>query len=126
MSDIARAIGDIEGTLRSLKEQQANYERTAAEGRRILRDKIDAMSTQVHHLTGVAYGVQQDTAEIKKDIDEKIMPTIEQWQLRRARLAGMLDAGKVLWGIILAVCTAIGFVIGAVIKYLGILPNKFH
>ena len=98
----------------------------AAESRRVLREKMDAMSIQVQHLTGVAYDVQQDTAEIKKDIDEKIMPTVEQWQLRRARLAGMIDAGKVLWGFIFAVCTAIGFVIGAVIKYLGLFPNKLH
>jgi hypothetical protein len=115
--DVARALGDLEGTVRSLKEQWAIQEKEATEGRRRLHDKFDALVVQVHNLTGVAYGVQEDVTEIKRDIDDKIMPTIDAYNIERARHFGAVNLGKIIWAGILAGCAAVGFTIHYLFLY---------
>lgn len=117
MTDVARALGDLEGTVRGLKEQWERQEVAAREGRRILHDKFDAMTVQVHNLTGVAYGVQQDVAEIKNEIDQKIMPTVNAYALDKARLGGVIDTGKLVWAAIIAGCALIGWIVHEVLQY---------
>lgn len=91
---------------------------SAAKDRSALHVKVDALNIQVLHLTGVSYDVQKDTAEIKKDIEEKIMPTIDGYKLSRAKLSGIITASRVIWGIMVAICAGIGFLVHQVVQYL--------
>ena len=118
-TDVARALGDLEGTVRSLKEQWERQDTAAREGRRVLHDKFDALTVQVHNLTGVAYGVQQDVAEIKNEIDEKIMPTVNAYALDKARIGGMIDTGKLVKAAILSFCVLIGWFVHEALQYLA-------
>ncbi len=119
MTDVARALGDLEGTVRSLQDQWRRQEEAAAAGRRVLHDKFDAMTIQVHNLTGVAYGVQQDLAEIKNEIDEKVMPSINAYALDKSRQSGMVDMGKLIWAGVIGICTLTGFAIHEIFQYLA-------
>lgn len=125
-TDVARALGDLEGTVRSLQAQWERQENAAVAGRKALYEKFEAMTTQVQRIDGRVEDVQQDVAEIKKDMDEKVMPAIDAYALDNARRAGWLDSGKLLWAGIIGACTLIGFVIHELLQYfakVGGLPR---
>jgi len=124
--DVARALGDLEGTVRAMAEQWRRQEEIATAGRRGVYDRIDSLSLQVTTLQSAATAVQQDVAEIKKDMDEKVMPAIDAYSLDKARRLGWMDSGRLIWAGVIGACTLIGFVIHEILQYLakaGSLPH---
>lgn len=132
-TDVVRALGDLEGTVRNMAEQWRRQEDAAVTGRRSLHERMEGIAGQVTRLTTVTENVQQDVAELKNDIDEKVMPTVTAYKLDVARRDGALKFGRGLWAIILALCTSIGFAIHEAILYfnhgsgaLSHIPGLIH
>lgn len=100
-----------------MSEQWKRQEDAASKGRHVLHEKMEAISIQVTRLAGIAESVQQDVAEMKNDIDDNVTPTIIAYKLDKAARGGAIGMGKWIWGVILALCTAIGFAIHEAILY---------
>ncbi len=116
-TDVVRALGDLEGTVRSMSDQWKRQEEAATSGRRTVHDRLEVLSSQIIRALAMLDGVQQDVAELKNDIEEKVMPTVQAYKMDVAKKAGAMGTGKLIWGIILAVCTVGGFAIHEAIVY---------
>lgn len=120
---IVRALGDLEGTVRSMAEQWKSQEAGATIGRRALYERFEGISAQVGQMAGKLDGVMQDVAEMKNDINTNVMPTIEEYKAEVSRKIGAMSMGKLFWTLIVAVAGAVGFAIHEILLYLGGLPH---
>ena len=116
---IVRALGDLEGTVRSMSKQWAAQEEGATAGRRALYEKFEGMSSQMGKVSSKLDGVVQDVAEMKNDINTNVMPTIDEYKAEVARKIGALAVGKLFWTLMVALASAIGFAIHEVLLYFG-------
>lgn len=118
-TDVARALGDLEGTVRELSKQWERQEATAVAGRKAVYERVDSLNAKVSDLQAAADGVQRNLAEIKSDIEEKIMPVINAYALGQARWGGVKDAGRFVWAAIIAGFATLGWIIHEILQYLG-------
>lgn len=119
MTDVARALGDLEGTVRSLQAQWQRQEDAAVAGRKVLYEKFEVMSAKMTRLEGQSETVQKNVADIKDDLEKKVMPTINAYILAQARMGGAIWAGKLFWAILIAGCTGFGFLIHSAFQHIG-------
>jgi len=115
---VARALGDLEGTVRGMSEQWRRQDESANAGRRGVYERLDALTQQVMRMSANFEGVAQDVAELKNDIETEVMPTIDAVKMAAAKQAGALSAGKIFWSFMVGVAGAVGFAIHEVLQYL--------
>lgn len=116
---IVRALGDLEGTVRGMAEQWKSQEVSATAGRRALYERFEGLSVQMGTMSGNLDGVTQDVAEMKNDIADKVMPTIEAYKLAAARQSGVMWATKLFYSAIVAFAGAVGFAVREMLIYFG-------
>lgn len=109
--------------MRSMREQWKSQDDTANAGRRALYDRFDTVISKMGEVAHKIDGVTQDVAEIKNEIDTKVMPTIDAYKIEIARKVGAMAMGKVFWGLIVAVASSVGFAIHEIMTYLGSGPK---
>lgn len=119
---VAQALGDLQGTVRGMAEQWHRQEEAATNGRRALYERFEALSNQMGLISGQVTGLTADIAEIKRDVENQIMPTIDNVKARAAHRDGMLLAGRLFWGLVAALAAAAGFAIHEMLLYFGHLP----
>jgi hypothetical protein len=116
---IVRALGDLEGTVRNMREQWKSQDDNANASRKALYDRFDTVISKVGEVVHKIDGITQDVAEIKNEIDTKVMPTIDAYKIEIARKVGALAMGKVFWGLIVAVASSIAFAAHEILTYIG-------
>jgi hypothetical protein len=87
--------------------------------RRALYERFEGMSRQMGEISGQVDGVTQDVAEMKNDINTRIMPSIDAYKADAARKAGAILASKMFWALIVAIASAVGFAIHEALLYFG-------
>lgn len=105
------AVGRLQGVVEAMTAQWATQENHASAGRTIIHQKIDALTREVGNISADVRGVTQDMAELKNDIDTKISPTVDSYNLGIARKDGFMSASRLLWSGILAAATALGYLL---------------
>jgi len=116
---IVRALGDLEGTVRGMASQWAAQEVSANAGRKALYERFEGMSAQIGKMAGQLEGSIQDVAELKNDIDNKVMPTIDAYKAEVSRKIGAMGMGKLFWSLMVALASAAGFAIHEMMLYFG-------
>ena len=116
---IVRALGDIEGTVRNMREQWKSQDDNANAGRRALYERFDTVISKMGEVAHKIDGVTQDVAEMKNEIDTNIMPTIEAYKAEIARKIGAMAMGKIFWGMIVAVGSSVAFAVHEILLYIG-------
>ena len=114
---VARALGDLQGTVRGMAEQWRRQDDNANVGRRGVYDRLEKLSHQMSSMSTNLEGVTQDVAELKNDIKTEVMPTIEAVKMAAAKQSGALWAGKIFWSFMIGIAGAIGFAIHEALKY---------
>ena len=114
---VARALGDLEGTVRSMSDQWRRQDESANVGRRAVYERLEKLSQQVVAMSANLDGVTQDVAELKNDIEAEVMPTIDAVKMAAARQLGALWAGKIFWSFMVGVAGAIGFGVHEMLQY---------
>jgi hypothetical protein len=116
--EVIRALGDLEGTVRALSstvkdmaDQWRDQEKHAVASRRILYDRVEGFSAQLGNVLGQIAGITQDVAELKNDIDDKIMPTVTAYNAGIAHKAGAMWASGLYWTFLCALAAACGYAI---------------
>lgn len=102
--------------------QWRDQEAKAAEGRKHLYEKFEQVLTRVTTLASTIDNVQQDVAELKNDIETKIMPSISAYTLKQAEKRGMQHVGKILWVSLLALVSAASYGIHQLIQWFSAKP----
>ena len=108
---VARALGDLEGTVRSMSEQWRRQDESANVGRRAVYERLEKLSQQVVAMSANLDGVTQDVAELKNDIEAEVMPTIDAVKMAAAKQLGALWAGKIFWAFLVGLAGVLGFAI---------------
>ncbi len=119
LGDLRQAFGNLQGTVHAMADQWHRQENTASAGRKALYERFELMSTQMGRVSSDCKVVVEDVAELKNDIEKKIMPTIDSYRSSQDRRGGAMDVGKVMWALILAAATVVGFAIHEALVYLG-------
>lgn len=115
--DVARALGEMQGTVRSMAEQWRRQEEAATTGRQTLYDRFEKLSEQVLRMSHAVDGLTQGQAEIRNDIRNNVKPTIDAYRMEVARRVGILAAGRLMWTILVGIAGAVGFAVHEMIKF---------
>ncbi len=108
---IATALGDLQGTVRSLTEQWRRQDESANAGRIMLYERFEMLSGQMLKMSHMLDGVTRDVAELRNDIKTKVMPTIDAYRMETARRLGVVWAGRTFWTFLIGAAGAIGFAV---------------
>lgn len=103
--------------------QWREQERSAAEGRKQLYQKFEQMLERVGMLANNIDSVQQDVAELKNDLETKVMPSIDAYNIKQAERRGAHNMGKLLWVGLLALVSAASYGIHQIVQW---AIGKFH
>lgn len=93
LTNLAARVGRFEGRLEQFMDQWRQQDTSASLSRQVTHQRLELLSTQVDRLANDLMHIQQDLAELKKDVDEEVMPTIRVWEFANARKAG----AKAVW-----------------------------
>ena len=122
---VERALGDLEGTVRAqtetiknLIDRWARQDAAATEGRKRLYERFETLSNQVAGSSVTLAELKKDFDDLKEHVFERIMPTINAYNLAAAHRAGMWVMSKLFWAGILAICTVVGYGIHEMLQYL--------
>jgi len=114
---VARALGDLQGTVRSMSEQWRRQDDNANTGRRAVSEKLEDLSNKMVAMSHNLDGVTQDVAELKNDIKTDIMPTVDAFRMAAAKQLGAMWAGKIFWSFMIGIAGAIGFAVHEMVQY---------
>jgi hypothetical protein len=104
LTNLARRLGELEGTLKAFMDRWKDQDDAASLARRVTHEKIELLSMQIERLANDLRGVQQDVAELKNEVDVEIMPSVEAYENAQHRRQG----AKGVWAFVWA--AAVGFV----------------
>ncbi len=119
LDGIANAVGELRGTLAAMMAQWGQQESHASAGRAIVHQKVDALTREVGNLIINLQHVTQDVAELKNDIETRIEPSIDAYNIGVAHRQGVAWAGKLFWAIIVGIASALGFAAHELFLYYG-------
>lgn len=120
---LLRAFGNLEGTVAAMATQWRRQEESAAEGRRRLYEKFEEVLGRVNTLSNNINNVQQDVAELKNDLETKVMPSIDAYNIKQAERRGAHNMGKLLWVGLLALVSAASYGVHQIVQW---AIGKFH
>jgi hypothetical protein len=115
---VAQALGDLQGTVRSMAEQWRRQDENANVGRRAVYERLEDLSRKMVTVAAKLDGVTQDVAELRNEIEVEIMPTIEAAKIAAAKQSGAMSAGKIVWAFMAGIAGAIGFAVHEMLQYL--------
>src|SRR5438445_2262033 len=115
--NVERALGILEGTVRSLMDQWARQDSHATASRAAVYAKLELLAGQVDRVANDAENIQQDVAEMRNDIDEQIMPTVNKIRAEWERKLGSRTTLGIIWGGITASSIVIGYTVDKLIQY---------
>jgi hypothetical protein len=102
LTNLAVRVGQLEGRLTEFMDRWKTQDEAASLGRSVTQSKIELLSLQMERLANDVQGMQQDLAELKKEVDEEVMPSVRVTEFARGRRAGsrttlgMIYAGAVI------------------------------
>lgn len=106
----------MQRTVSDMAQQWGQQEIVATNGRKALYDRFESIQREVAQLSVTAATVLTELADIKKDLEEKVMPAVDGYNLGQARRSGFNAFGKLLWGAFLALVAAAGYGIHQIIS----------
>lgn len=121
LTNIASRLGQLEGTVKTFMENWARQDQLANDGRRIIHERLDLVGRQIERVATDVTNVQQDLAEIKKELDEEVGPVIKTFEGVRHQKIG----AKGVWAMIGAAVVATGSIVAfAVDRLMGLVFPK--
>ncbi len=118
LTNLAARIGQLEGRLTEFMDRWKTQDEAASLGRRVTQEKIELLSLQLERLANDVQGVQQDVAELKKEVDEEVMPSVRISEYARGRRAGTRSTMAMIYAGGIVVISAIAYVADRVVAWL--------
>ena len=115
--DIVGRLGQLEGTIKTFMSQWAGQDQAAQSGRRVVYERLELLSSQINRVATDVQAMQQDVAEMRNDIDEKITPHIEDYRASKERKLGAKAVWALIGGVIIAIASAMAYIGDKVVSY---------
>jgi hypothetical protein len=120
--DILSRLGEIEGTLRTFMQTWRDQDTAAQLGRRVNSEKMELQSLQIDRIAKDVLGLQQDIAEMKNQIEDKVMPTVNDIEAKKQRAIGAKSLLAMLWTGVTAVLATFAYMAERLITYFTTRP----
>jgi hypothetical protein len=114
---VSRALGELQGTVRSMADQWRRQDEIANAGRLALYERFESLSMQMLRMSGALDAVTQDVAELRNDVNNEIKPAIDSYRLEAARRLGVLWAGRTMWTFMVGIAGAVGFAAHEMVQF---------
>ncbi len=122
LTNLANRMGQLEGQQKMFMENWARQDSLAHESRRMVYERIELLTRQVERMATDVTSIQQDVAEMKKEIEEEITPTIEAVENRKHRAAGAKGVWALVGATIISLGSALAFIADKVAGHLWPKP----
>jgi hypothetical protein len=116
VTNLAVRVGQLDGTLKTFMETWARQDQLAHESRRVTYDRLELVGQQVTRVATDVLNVQQDVAELKKEVDDKIMPTIESVEDRRQQRIGAKSVWALVGAAVMTVASALAYLADRIVS----------
>lgn len=103
MTTLAVRVGQLEGTVKTFMENWTTQDKLAHDSRRIVFERIELLSRQVDRIASDVQGMQQDIAEMKKEVEEDVMPAVDSFNAGVQQRVG----AKGVWGMLIGAAMAL-------------------
>lgn len=117
LHDMAGRIGQLEGTVRTFMAQWSSQDTNATAGRRVMHDRLDIMSTQITRVATDVQNIQQDVAEMRNDIDDKVMPHVDAIKRDKERKIGAKGVWALVGTAAVGVISALAYIANAAVSH---------
>lgn len=115
--DINMRLGQLEGTLRTFMQTWRDQDTAANLARRVTHEKQELMMLQVNRISTDVQNVQQDVAELKNEIDDKVMPVVETVKAEQARRLGVRSVWALIVGGVMTILSALAYIADRIITH---------
>jgi hypothetical protein len=117
LTNLAVRLGQLEGTVRTFMDAWARQDTIAHESRRVVYDRIELIGKQVDRVATDVQNIQQDVAELKKEIDEQVMPVIDASEERKHQRVGAKSVWALIGAVTIAAASAMAYIADKVAAY---------
>lgn len=122
VTNLAVRVGQLEGTLKTFMENWGRQDQLAHDARKVVYDRLELLSKQVERVSVDVQNVQQDVAELKKEIDEQIMPTVDQVNFRKHHAAGAKSVWAMIGAGVVMLASALAYIGDKIASYFVAKP----
>ena len=118
LTNLAVRVGQVEGTMKTFMDNWARQDQLAHDSRRVVYDRLELIGKQVDRVASDVLAIQQDVAELKKEIDDEVMPTIETVAERKLRRAGANSVWAAIGAGVMMIASALAYTADKVASHL--------
>ncbi len=118
LTNLAVRVGQLEGSVKTFMDAWGRQDAIAHESRRVVYDRIELIGKQVDRVAIDVQNIQQDVAELKKEIDEQVMPVVEATNAKKHRAAGAAAVWAMVSAGVLALASVLAYIGDKVAQYI--------
>jgi hypothetical protein len=120
--DIVSRLSALEATLRTFMETWRDQDTAAGLARRVVHERLELQGLQIDRVAKDVLNVQQDVAELKNEVEDKVMPTVNAVEAKNQRSIGARSILAMLWTGITAVLATFVYMAERIVSYLTTRP----
>lgn len=121
-TNLAVRVGSMEGTIKTFMDNWVRQDALAHESRRLTYERLEMIGKQIDRIATDVMNVQQDVAELKKEMDEEVMPSIKADDQAKQRVLGAKGVWAVLSAGALAVASMMAYIADKIMGFLYVKP----
>lgn len=110
LTNLAVRVGQLEGTLKTFMENWSQQDKLANDSRRTVYERLDLIGRQVERVATDVENIQQDVAELKKEIDEDVFPSIRKHDARAQQIIGARGVWALISGVAIAAASGLAWI----------------
>jgi len=118
LTNLAVRVGQVEGTMKTFMDNWARQDQLAHDSRRVVYDRLELIGKQIDRVASDVMVIQQDVAELKKEIDDDILPTIETVEARKLRRAGANSVWAAIGAGLMMIASAMAYTADRIASYI--------
>jgi hypothetical protein len=118
LANLAARVGQLEGSMKVFMDNWGRQDQLAHDGRRVMYDRLELLSNQINRIAVDVQNSQQDIAELRKEIEEQVMPTIDTVQNRRHQQAGAKSVWAMIGAGVVAFASALAYLADKLVQYI--------
>ena len=117
LTNLATRVGQLEGSMKTFMDNWARQDQLAHDGRRTVYERVELLSRQIERVAIDVQSVQQDVAEIKKEIDEEIAPNLRTTEAYRQRKDGARGVWILIGSGVMMGISALTYIVDKAIQF---------
>lgn len=117
LTNLATRVGALEGSMKTFMDNWARQDQLAHDARRTLYERVDLLSRQIERVATDVHNVQQDVAELKKEVEETVMPVVDATVAQRERRTGAKGVWILIGSGVMMAISAVTYVVDKALQF---------